>query len=149
MPLSNWTWYAYLSISSLSYPLSHTHVHAQNFLLFVHCVVFKHIDVSGCFQVCDDTVQYIITKCVYLKNLNLRNCRKLTDVALNHLVKCNDTKITALHLGGNFNLTGRYPYNYYMLFLSNFPLLVKSMSRCLYTYIYRETSDLSTSVISF
>jgi len=73
-------------------------------------------------QVTDDLVNYILVACPKLRNLNLQNCRKLSDLALSHMVETAVARqpvsqITALHLGGNFNLTaeGKYKENCFFL----------------------------------
>jgi len=68
------------------------------------CKTLKHIDVTGCFQVDDVLLKYMLEKCKMLKTLSVRNCRKLTDEALAYVVQYGPD-INELHLGGNFNLT--------------------------------------------
>lgn len=78
--------------------------------IFVQCPYLVHLDVSGCFQVNDELVEYIITTCKNLQSLNLRNCRKLTDLSLQYVYQFASTrpgglKLSSLQFGGNFNLT--------------------------------------------
>ncbi len=81
--------------------------HSGKFLLKVvslcnHSLV--SLDVSGCFQVDDLTIGTVLTTCPKLTNINIRNCRKLTDETLESLGKL-DTRLQSLNIGGNFNMT--------------------------------------------
>lgn len=64
----------------------------------------EELNVSGCFQVDDDIVSYIIQKCRKLAKLNIQNCRKLTDRCLNDLSQ-SGLPLRALDIGGNMNMT--------------------------------------------
>mmetsp|Transcript_5277 Transcript_5277/g.5419 ORF Transcript_5277/g.5419 Transcript_5277/m.5419 type:complete len:327 (+) Transcript_5277:197-1177(+) len=68
------------------------------------CKNLVELDISGCFQVTDETIRDILTKCPKLTSLNLRNCRKVTDLSLRHTVEYGK-KLIELHIGGNFNIT--------------------------------------------
>lgn len=61
------------------------------------------LDVGGTFQVDDESVLAITTNCPKLKVLNIRNCKKLTDRSLEHILKCDS--LVSLNIGGNFNMT--------------------------------------------
>jgi hypothetical protein len=70
------------------------------------CPQLEYLDLSGCFQTNDAIVLYIGQKCPNIQHLNLRNCRKLTDLCLQNLMGMGVLpKLTALHLGGVVNLT--------------------------------------------
>jgi len=64
----------------------------------------ERIDVTGCFQVDDALVKYMLESCPNMQVLVIRNCRKLTDLALEHVVQYGQN-IRDLHVGGNFNMT--------------------------------------------
>lgn len=64
----------------------------------------QDLNVSGCFQVDDEIVNYIIQKCRNLIKLNIQNCRKLTDRCLVYLAQ-SGLQITSLDIGGNMNMT--------------------------------------------
>ena len=62
------------------------------------------LDVSGTFQVDDDTVQYILKKCSRLKTLSIRNCRKITDKSLDYIIQ-HGNNLTSVDLGGCINMS--------------------------------------------
>jgi hypothetical protein len=62
------------------------------------------LDISGTFQVDDDVVHMVLKKCSKLAKLNIRNCRKVTNKSLEY-VNAKGRNLTALNIGGNFNLT--------------------------------------------
>jgi hypothetical protein len=68
------------------------------------CSNLETIDVMGCFQVDDVLLKYMLEKCPKVHTLSVRNCRKLTDESLLHIIN-HGLGITVLHLGGNFNMT--------------------------------------------
>lgn len=63
------------------------------------------VDLSGCFYIRDDSIRLLLERCPLVERLGLRNCRKLTDISLGHIVRYG-RNITALDIGGCFNLTG-------------------------------------------
>ena len=71
----------------------------------VKCQNLIDLDVSGCFQVMDETIFQILSNCTYLEILNYRNCRKVTDISLDHVCSYGKSLIS-LNAGGNFNITG-------------------------------------------
>lgn len=62
------------------------------------------LDVSGTFQVDDNTVQYILQHCKNLKCLSIRNCRKITDKSLEFIVQFGNN-LTSIDLGGCINMS--------------------------------------------
>ena len=46
----------------------------------------------------------IVRKCPALTHLNVRNCRKLTNLTLKHLSDSKSSKLTSLHVGGSVNI---------------------------------------------
>ena len=66
--------------------------------------VLEELNVSGCFQVDDDIVTYIIQKCRKLRKLNIQNCRKLTDKCLED-ISSSGLQLVSLDIGGNMNMT--------------------------------------------
>lgn len=64
----------------------------------------EELNVSGCFQVDDEIVSYIIQKCRKLTTLNIQNCRKLTDKCLVDLSQ-SGLHFASLNIGGNMNIT--------------------------------------------
>lgn len=68
------------------------------------CRALVQLDIEGTFQVDDVTVSRILECCPHLNRINLRNCRKLTDLALDNIAK-NAKELTALDIGGNFNMS--------------------------------------------
>lgn len=66
--------------------------------------VLEELNVSGCFQVDDDIVIYIIQKCRKLRKLNIQNCRKLTDRCLDEIA-ASGLELVSLDIGGNMNMT--------------------------------------------
>lgn len=74
--------------------------------LLDHCEsVLESLDVSGCFQVANDNLSSILTRCPLLRRLNVKNCRKVNDMFLYEITKLPALKLIALDLGGNFNIT--------------------------------------------
>lgn len=69
------------------------------------CSTMLTLDLSGCFQVDDICIAFIIKNCSQLKSLNVRNCRKLTDNTMQLLTTQKSVALTALNVGGNFNMT--------------------------------------------
>ena len=62
------------------------------------------LDVSGTFQVDDNTVQYILKSCTELKTLSIRNCRKITDKSLEYIIQYGNN-LTSIDLGGCINMS--------------------------------------------
>lgn len=62
------------------------------------------LDVSGTFQVDDDTVQYVLKNCKEMKTFNIRNCRKITDKSLEYIVQYGNN-LTGVDLGGCINMS--------------------------------------------
>lgn len=77
------------------------------------------IDISGSFQIDDETIKYILEKCPNLASLYSRNCRKLTSKSLQSII-ATDRKIIHLDIGGNINID------------------VKGLDQFLNTYAYAE-----------
>eukprot|EP01041_Mallomonas_annulata_P001887 gene1887-3659_t len=69
------------------------------------CQYLADLDISGCFQVTDETIGEILRKRPGLKLINFRNCRKVTDLSLRHVVEYGNNLIS-VNVGGNFNITG-------------------------------------------
>ena len=68
------------------------------------CASLLILDVSGTFQVDDNTVQYILQNCKSLKCLSIRNCRKITDKSLEFIVQFGNN-LTSIDLGGCINMS--------------------------------------------
>lgn len=68
------------------------------------CPDLIELDIGGTFQVDDQTVLYLLQHCPLLENLNVRNCRKLTDKSLEFISE-NGHHVKRLQIGGNFNMT--------------------------------------------
>lgn len=66
--------------------------------------VLTALDVSGTFQVDDNTVQYILKNCKDLHVLNIRNCRKITDSSMEFIVQYG-SNLTSVDLGGCINMS--------------------------------------------
>ena len=68
------------------------------------CFSLLVLDVSGTFQVDDNTVQYILQNSKNLKSLSIRNCRKITDKSLDFIVQFGNN-LTSIDLGGCINMS--------------------------------------------
>lgn len=68
------------------------------------CPDLIRLDVSGCFLVDDDVIAEFFNICPRLQNLCIRNCRKLSDKALES-IQGKSKHLNALHIGGNVNIT--------------------------------------------
>ncbi|CAN0401380.1 unnamed protein product [Ectocarpus sp. 8 AP-2014] len=64
----------------------------------------KSVDLTACFYIRDSAIESLLSRCSLVERLSLRNCRKLTDVSLEHLVR-HGKNIAALDIGGCFNMT--------------------------------------------
>lgn len=62
------------------------------------------MDLTGCFYIRDESVELLLERCPFIVRLCVRNCRKLTDASLNHVIR-KGSNITALDIGGCFNMT--------------------------------------------
>jgi hypothetical protein len=62
------------------------------------------LDISGTFQVDDDVVALVLKHCKHLVSLNIRNCRKVTNKSLDHIIALGHN-LTTINIGGNFNIT--------------------------------------------
>ena len=71
------------------------------------CPLLEDIDVSGTFLVDDDLVLNILQKCKNLKSLNIRNCRKISELSLKYISSSQSlpNKIESLNIGGNLNIS--------------------------------------------
>jgi hypothetical protein len=70
------------------------------------CTNLEEINLSGIFQVDDDLVLRILKTCPILERLNIRNCRKITERALQHIVD-QKANISSLNLGGDVNISSQ------------------------------------------
>jgi hypothetical protein len=68
------------------------------------CTGLIFFDVSGTFQVDDNTVLYILKTCKDLRSLSIRNCRKITDKSSEFIMQFGD-KLTCVDLGGCINMS--------------------------------------------
>ena len=71
------------------------------------------VDVSGCFQTDDATIAKLLKSCHKLQNLNIKNCRKLTDITLESIVSLRNP-LDTLNIGGNFNMTPQGVQNFFL-----------------------------------
>lgn len=92
--------------------LKNTKVSAKYIMKILdQCPLLEIVDVSGTFLVDDDLVINILQKCKNLKSLNIRNCRKITDISLSYIsglhpaMKSTVNKIDSLNIGGNLNIS--------------------------------------------
>lgn len=68
------------------------------------CKNIIDLDISGTFQVDDQTILQILIVCQQINHLLIRNCRKITDKTLESI--CNrNCLLKSLDIGGNSNLT--------------------------------------------
>ncbi|KAF1790887.1 Leucine-rich repeat domain, L domain-like [Phytophthora cactorum] len=55
------------------------------------CPKLHAVNFSGCFRLTDDAIELLLKNCPggfnFIKELNIENCRKLTDLSLDHLRK--------------------------------------------------------------
>lgn len=65
----------------------------------------QEIDLSGTFHVDDELVHVILLKCSRIQKLNIRNCRKITYTALDHIIQKKTTILTSLNIGGDLNIS--------------------------------------------
>lgn len=63
------------------------------------------LNVTGCFQITDQHLVAIFSRCPKLKVVQIGNCRKLTDDLLNGIANQQGLKFRQLDIGGNFNIT--------------------------------------------
>lgn len=63
------------------------------------------LDLGGCLLIDDDSVAEVVRACQTLERLGLRDCRKLTDAAVETAASL--PKLLELDLGGDFNITLR------------------------------------------
>lgn len=62
------------------------------------------MNLTACFYIRDASVEALLSRCPKLEKLYLRNCRKLTDTTLEHVVRLGPN-VAALDIGGCFNIT--------------------------------------------
>lgn len=62
------------------------------------------MDLAGCFYIRDESVGLLLERCPLVERLRLRNCRKLTDVTLKHVIR-KGVNVAAFDVGGCFNVT--------------------------------------------
>ena len=62
------------------------------------------IDVSGCLMIDDYVINQILSICLLLKTIEIRNCRKLTDLSIQYLNELGSNLVN-INIGGNFNIT--------------------------------------------
>lgn len=75
--------------------------------LDIHAVnLGQSIDMTGCFYVRDESIGVLLRRTPMVERFSIRNCRKLTDETLRHIVK-HGKKIVALDIGGCFNMTAK------------------------------------------
>jgi len=68
------------------------------------CKNITELDISGTFQVDDQTILQILIVCQHINHLIIRNCRKITDKTLESICSHNCI-LQSLDIGGNSNLT--------------------------------------------
>lgn len=64
----------------------------------------QSVDLTACFYIRDGSMEALLQRCPHIERLSLRNCRKLTDLSMEYVVR-HGKKIVALDVGGCFNLT--------------------------------------------
>lgn len=64
----------------------------------------QSLDISGCFQVDDNVLIDVITRCHQLVHLDIENCRKLSDKGIDGLIN-SKRKLETINLGGDYNIT--------------------------------------------
>ena len=101
------------------------------------CKNLEYFDASGSFQLDNDCVEQIVSKCTKLKYLSVQNCRKLTDECIKSFTKKRKPalKVNALNIGGNYNITLTGFYD----FLNHYPLsgaLLSSLLLIIHRQIY-------------
>jgi hypothetical protein len=77
------------------------------------CPMIEVVDMSGCLRADNTTFMYIVDNCKHLKSLSLRNCRKITDEFLEHILsQCASTtnqaplsQLESLNMGGTINIS--------------------------------------------
>lgn len=71
--------------------------------------VLPHIavlDLTGISTLTDDMLLTIVSQCgVNLRRLSIKNCRRLTNACLSHLANCCSEHLTALDIGGAYNIS--------------------------------------------
>ncbi|CAM9102873.1 unnamed protein product [Scytosiphon promiscuus] len=72
--------------------------------LSVRCPMLRSVDLTACFYIRDVSIEALLSRCSRVERLSLRNCRKLTDLALNHIVRYGKN-LAAVDIGGCFNVT--------------------------------------------
>lgn len=83
---------------------------AAVFLLFFTCLHphvsrgSQNVDLTACFYIRDASIEVLLQRCPHVELLSLRNCRKLTDLTLDHVAE-GGKNISALDIGGCFNMT--------------------------------------------
>lgn len=68
------------------------------------CKELNIIDVSGCLMIDDNIVNKLLITCPLLNTIEIRNCRKLTDLSIQYLIEYGKN-IIHINIGGNFNIT--------------------------------------------
>jgi len=68
------------------------------------CNSLLQLNLSGSFLVSDDVVSIVLSNCLKLEKIDLRNCRKITDESLN-LIAAKGSCLSSINLGGNFNVS--------------------------------------------
>ncbi|DBA03495.1 TPA: hypothetical protein N0F65_011396 [Lagenidium giganteum] len=68
------------------------------------CPKLHTVNLSGCFRLTDDAIEVLLKNCTEIRDLNIENCRKLTDLSLDHMRKL-APKLQSFDVGGNFNMT--------------------------------------------
>jgi hypothetical protein len=71
--------------------------------VFDRCMHLTAIDLSGSFQVDDETTKYMFQRCLSLRHLRIRNCRKLTAKTLEDLLS-SPICLKELDIGGDVNI---------------------------------------------
>lgn len=102
------TFFSFNSFSRKSISLKNSKLSGPKICQIIECYPnLESIDVSGCFQVDDDTIKFIILNVKNLQHLVIRNCRKLTDKTFDLIIENNKslTNLKEINVGGNFNMT--------------------------------------------
>lgn len=68
--------------------------------------MLQNVDLTGCFYIRDVSIEVLLQRCPLVERLSVRNCRKLTDDTVQHVLR-NGKKVAALDIGGCFNITAR------------------------------------------
>eukprot|EP00752_Nemacystus_decipiens_P003939 g3607.t1 len=71
--------------------------------LSMRCPMLRSVNLTACFYIRDASIEALLSRCTLVERLYLRNCRKLTDLTLEHIVRLGP-KIAAVDIGGCFNI---------------------------------------------